>query len=177
MTNKPYYNLCRNRHIIEQMTGSPGKKELGGQVGLDANMTAARFADSAAQKKMTELLSNHTDNAYQDGIKQHGHWDLTKQDSDKITEPHFNKYFHAVKSVDPRADAIEHRKIFHGNINSRAMKLHMGETEKAKGLLSKMTGAVTTGIRRVIGMREGVDAIRIQEQIRKIAKKRRIQGY
>ena len=177
MTNKPYYNLCRNRHIIEQMTGSPGKRELGGQVGPDANMLAAQFADTAAQRKMNDLLHQHTGNAHEAGIKKHGHADLTPADSKSVTDPHFINYMHSVKSIDPRADETKHRKLFDDNMNNRAMKLHMQGTQDAKGLLSRLAGAVTGGIKRVVGMREGVDAIRIQEQIRKVAKKRRIQGY
>ena len=162
MTNKPYYNLCRNRHIIEQMTGSPGKRELGGQVGPDANMLAAQFADTAAQKKINDLLDQHTGAAHEDGIN---------------TEPHFINYMHSVKSIDPVANESKHRKIFDAQMNDRAMKLHIQGTEKAQGLLSRLAGAVTGGIKRMVGMREGVDAIRIQEQISKIAKKRRIRGY
>jgi hypothetical protein len=177
MTNKPYYNLCRNRHIIEQMTGSPGKRELGGQVGPDANMLAAQFADTASQKKINDLLDQHTGAAHEDGIKKHGHWDLTKKDSDSVTEPHFINYMHSVKSIDPVANESKHRKIFDAQMNDRAMKLHIQGTEKAQGLLSRLAGAVTGGIKRMVGMGEGVDAIRIHEQIKKIAKKRRIRGY
>ena len=100
MTNKPYYNLCRNRHIIEQMTGS------------SANNSPAQ------EKKMGELLNTHSGNAYNDGIDEHGHWDLTTSDSNKIIKPHFDQYFYGVRSIDPNADENEHRKLFDDNMNT-----------------------------------------------------------
>ena len=110
MKAKPYLNLCRNRIILEQMSQPEGRRDLGGSVTPSVNMIAAQFADEMNTKQQKDLIKQHTDAAFEAGIKKHGHWDLTADDSKGVTDPHFASYFRSVKSINPRADEEQHRK-------------------------------------------------------------------
>ena len=155
MKAKPYLNLCRNRIILEQMSRPEGStRTYQGTANQGINMMAAQFADEMNTKQQKDLIKQHTDAAFEAGIKKHGHWDLTPADSKGVTDPHFASYFRSVRSINPTADEAEHRKEFEGVIERRAAELHGYGAREAKKKFSTMGSRVAGGIAKMLGIKE-----------------------
>ena len=138
------------------MSQPEGRRDLGGSVTPSVNMIAAQFADEMNTKQQKDLIKQHTDAAFEAGIKKHGHWDLTPGDSKGVTDPHFDSYFRSVKSINPRADEAHHRKEFEGVIERRAAELHGWGARKAENKFKTMGSRVASGIAKMFGLGEGL---------------------
>ena len=124
-----------------------------GTANQSINMIAAQFGEAESNKKQAEIFKKHVDAAFESGIEQHGHWDLTPEDSEKVTRPHLDNLRREMRMVNPRVNIEELEARFDDHVTERARRLHSGETKKARSRLATLAGAVSGGISRMMGMK------------------------